>query len=79
MANGEVECPTIVEDLTDGGQIVLNDGSVWRVGTKYLAIAKRWKIGDHVELIKNPGFVFQNSLLNSSTGDMVPVTASSKL
>lgn len=62
-----------------GGQVRLDDGTVWRVGLNYLQVPAGWEPGDEVAVADRDHPTHRFLLTNTASGDVVPAMPSSNL
>jgi hypothetical protein len=55
--------------INSGGQVLLENGSCWRVGLNYQSIVAQWKVGDRIEIGEDAKLGFRIKLLNLERGD----------
>lgn len=65
--------------LNEGNQIYLSDGSVWRTGTKYRAIALGWSSGDQLEMSKDEDMFHDQLITNLRTRTSLRAGKSARL
>ncbi|MHB8286208.1 MAG: hypothetical protein ACYDD1_16245 [Caulobacteraceae bacterium] len=53
--------------VTHGAQLHLSDGSVWRIGRKFVAIPFSWGAGDPVTLGPKSGIGFDQVVTHTTT------------
>ena len=79
MAQENTAEPILFERFTDGGQLFLSDGSVFRAGMKFLNAIARWEAGVPVSVEIVPTNVHDRRITNLDTGEAINATPSSNL
>lgn len=65
------------ERISGGAQVFLRDGSVWRAGLNYIAIAAGWAAGDRIAVSKKAHPTHDHEITNLETGETIRAVRSS--